>query len=63
MIDDIFHEEIVQGWLRVYMDDVIIAIENDETLHKEKVWQFLTKLQQYDLSLKPEKCRFHQLEV
>lgn len=37
MMDNIFHEEIAQGWLRVYMDNVIIATENDDTLHKERV--------------------------
>jgi L-rhamnose mutarotase len=37
MMDDIFHEEIAQGWLQVYMDDIIITTENDDQLHKAKV--------------------------
>jgi hypothetical protein len=33
MMDDIFQEEITQGWLRIYMDDTIIATEDDEANH------------------------------
>jgi hypothetical protein len=29
MMDDISHEEIAQGWLQVYMDNIIIVMEND----------------------------------
>jgi hypothetical protein len=45
------------------MDDIIITTENDDQLHKAKVWHFLHKLQKHDLFLKPEKCCFHQAEV
>ena len=34
MMDEIFQEEIAQGWLRIYMDDALIATENDQTDHK-----------------------------
>ena len=63
MMDDIFQEEIAQGWLRIYMDDAIIATEDDEKEHAVKVRHFLSKLQKHDLFLKPEKCKFHQKEV
>jgi hypothetical protein len=63
MMDDIFHEEIAQGWLQVYMDDIIIVTENDDRLHEAKVQHFLQKLQRHNLFLKPEKCHFHQAEV
>ena len=36
-MDDIFQEEIAQGWLRIYMDDAIIATEDDEEEHTRKV--------------------------
>ena len=62
-MDDIFQEEIAQGWLRIYMDDAIIATENDEEEHTKKVDLFLSKLATHNLYLKPEKCRFHQKEV
>ena len=63
MMDDIFQEEIAQGWLRIYMDDMIIATEDDEILHELRVNHILTKLEKFDLFLKLEKCRFHQHEV
>jgi len=63
MMDDIFQEEIAQGWLRIYMDDMIIATEDDEVLHELRVNHILDKLEKFDLFLKPEKCRFHQHEV
>src|SRR6266446_3500660 len=63
MMDDIFQEEIAQGWLRIYMDDAIIAIEDNPEEHAVKVHHFLSKLQKHNLFLKPEKCRFHQKEV
>jgi hypothetical protein len=37
IMDDIFHEEITQGWLWVYIDDIIIVTENNDQLHKAKV--------------------------
>ena len=63
MMDNIFHEEIAQGWLKIYMDDLIIATDNDETSHVKKVPPILQKLQDHDLYLKPEKCHFHKKEV
>jgi len=63
MMDDIFQEEVAQGWLRIYMDDMIIATEDDKTLHELRVNHILDKLEKFDLFLKPEKCRFHQREV
>jgi len=63
MMDNIFQEEIAQGWLRIYMDDTIIATENDKKEHTTKVCHFLSKLQKHNLFLKPEKCKFHQKEV
>jgi len=63
MMDDIFQNEIAQGWLRIYMDDMIIATEDDEVLHELHVNHILDKLEKFDLFLKPEKCKFHQREV
>jgi len=63
MMDNIFQEEVAQGWLRIYMDDMIIATEDDEVLHELRVNHILDKLEKFDLFLKPEKCKFHQREV
>ena len=35
MMDVIFHKEIEQGWLQVYMDNIIIAI-TDNNLYRVK---------------------------
>jgi reverse transcriptase-like protein/aspartyl protease len=35
MMDDIFRDEIAQGWLKIYMDDLIVASEEDETVHQQ----------------------------
>jgi len=63
MMDDIFQEEVAQGWLRIYMDDMIIATEDDDILHELHVNHILDKLEKFDLFLKLEKCKFHQWEV
>jgi reverse transcriptase-like protein len=34
MINNIFQEEIAQRWLKIYMDDLIIAFKEDKTLHQ-----------------------------
>jgi len=62
-MDDIFQEEVTQGWLRIYMDDMIIATEDDDALHELRVNHILNKLEKFDLFLKPKKCKFHQHEV
>jgi len=62
-MDNIFQEEVAQGWLRIYMDNMIIATEDDEVLHELCVNHILDKLEKFNLFLKPEKCRFHQREV
>jgi hypothetical protein len=33
MMDDIFQEEVAQGWLKIYIVDMIIAIEDDDEEH------------------------------
>jgi len=35
MMDDIFCKEIAQGWLKIYMDNLIIASEDDEEIHQQ----------------------------
>jgi len=63
MMDNIFQEEVAQGWLCIYMDDMIIATEDDKVLHKLCINHILDKLEKFNLFLKPEKCKFHQQEV
>jgi L-rhamnose mutarotase len=41
MMDDIFQEEIAQGWLKIYMDDLIIASKDNEAIYQQWVDQVL----------------------
>ena len=52
-----------QGWLKIYIDDLIITTEDNETDYTYKVIHVLKKLQEHDLYLKPEKCHFHKKEI
>jgi len=61
--NNIFQEEVAQGWLCIYMDNMIIATEDDKILHELRINHILDKLEKFDLFLKPEKCKFHQCEV
>jgi L-rhamnose mutarotase len=35
MMDNIFQDEIAQGWLKIYMDDLIVTSEDDEAVHQQ----------------------------
>jgi hypothetical protein len=35
MMDNIFVEEVAQGWLKIYMDNAIIATENNLVEHAQ----------------------------
>jgi reverse transcriptase-like protein len=63
MIDDIFREEIAQGWLKIYMDDLIMASEDNEILHQQRIDRVLQKIKDHDLFLKAKKCSFHKKQV
>src|SRR5712671_5468812 len=63
MMNAIFEDEIREGWLTVYMDDMLIATGDDPTLHTKYVHRILDKLEKHDLYLKPEKCVFTQRRI
>ena len=71
MMNTIFREEMAQGWLTIYMDDMAIhtGLREGETdqqhqdQHRQCVKQVLTTLQKHNLFLKPEKCSFEQGEI
>jgi Reverse transcriptase (RNA-dependent DNA polymerase) len=63
MMDAIFVEELQEGWLVIYMDDMLIATDDDLKFHEACVHRILTKLALYDLFLKPEKCVFEQRHI
>jgi Reverse transcriptase (RNA-dependent DNA polymerase) len=63
MMDAIFVEEVREGWLVIYMDDMLIATDNDPQFHEQCVHRVLMKLAEHDLYLKPEKCVFEQHRI
>ena len=60
MMDAIFASELLEGWLTIYMDDILVHTEDDLLLHHKCIHQVLDKLRQHDLFLKPEKCLFEK---
>jgi hypothetical protein len=62
MMNDIFREEIAEGWVVIYMDDILV-FSKDKHEHQEQVKRILEKLRQHQLSLKAEKCYFEKEEI
>jgi hypothetical protein len=44
MMNHIFQKEIREGWLVVYMDDLLIATEDNLDFHKQCVRRVLQKI-------------------
>ena len=63
MMNSIFEPELREGWLTIYMDDILIHTKHDLLLHRAKVHHVLNKLERHDLFLKPEKCQFERTKV
>jgi hypothetical protein len=71
MMDTIFREQIAQGWLMVYMDDIAVHTKRkpDETeeqhreRHQRLVREMLTVLRKHNLYLNIKKCQFEQSKV
>ena len=71
MMNAIFCQEVGEGWLSVYMDDMAIHTarlpheteEQHVQRHHTYVYRVLTKLEENDLYLKPEKCEFEKEEI
>ena len=61
-MNDIFQKEIAEGWVIIYMDDILVFSRNEKD-HEEHVGQILQKLRKHKLSLKPEKCWFNKNEI
>lgn len=56
MMDDLFCEEVMQGWLLTYIVDILVFTNGSREDHLKKVALILQKLLDNDLFLKPEKC-------
>jgi hypothetical protein len=71
MMNSIFQMEVAEGWLSVYMGDITIHTKphlgetekQHKTQHQGLIYQILDKLEENDLYLKPEKCKFLKREI
>ena len=63
MMNHLFHNLIDEGYVTIYMDDILIHTPNNPTLHRHVVNNVLCILAINDLYLKPQKCQFEQAEV
>ena len=63
MMNAIFAEEIAEGWLIVYMDDILVATKDNLEFHERCIHWMLEKLKKHNLYLKPEKCIFNQKRI
>ena len=61
-MNDSFRDMIAEGWLVIYMDDLLIY-SPDTTLHEEHTKCVLQCMTEPDLHLKLEKCKFATDEV
>ena len=61
-MNDIFGDMIQEGWVIIYMDDILIFSSNIDT-HHSRTARVLDRLREHQLSLKPEKCSFDVTEV
>ena len=63
MMNHLFCELINEGYVTIYMDDILIHTLNDPVLHHCVVNDVLRILAVNDLYLKPQKCQFEQTKV
>jgi RNase H-like domain found in reverse transcriptase/Reverse transcriptase (RNA-dependent DNA polymerase) len=64
-MDHLFHplKDKYLGMLFVYMDDILIATDNDLPLHRQIVHDVLDLLEVESFFLKPSKCKFERTSI
>ena len=62
MMNDYFAHMITQGWVLIYIDDILIFSKKSED-HHDRTTKVTRWLKEKDLFLKPEKCVFNAKEV
>jgi hypothetical protein len=64
MMNTQFADLIATGKVQVYIDDILIATEDNPAVHRPMVCKVLDRLQEMDMYLKPSKCHFevHKIE-
>ena len=63
MMNGIFAEELQEGWVSIYMDDILIHIDGYRDRYRKCVHWILEKLEKHNLYLKPKKCLFEEEQV
>ena len=61
-MNDSFRDMIIEGWLVIYMNDLLIASPDPKT-HTERTCHVLQHMTELNLHLKLEKCQFNVPEV
>ena len=62
MINDLFRDLINQGDMAIFINDILVATDTEEG-HNELVEKVLKRLEENDLFVKPEKCKWKVREV
>jgi len=62
MMNDPFQDLINQGDTTTFIDNILVAIDTEEG-HNELVEEVLRRLEENDLFVKPEKCKWKVREV
>jgi len=62
MINDLFRDLINQGDTVTFINDILVATDTEEG-HNELVEEVLKRLEENDLFIKPEKCKWKVREV
>jgi hypothetical protein len=57
MMDTIFREELLEMWLIIYIDDIIIFTDSFDS-HLEKIAIVLAKISQVNMKISLSKCSF-----
>jgi hypothetical protein len=62
MMDAYFQDMLNEGWIVIYMDDILLFAKTKEEL-REMTKRVLRRLREKDLFLKLEKCQFEKEEI
>jgi Reverse transcriptase (RNA-dependent DNA polymerase) len=62
MMNDIFHMEVINSQVLIYLDDILIFSKTLDEHHRQ-VHRVMEILREHKLYLKPEKCQFDALET
>ena len=62
MINESLRDLIITGKVAAFIDDVIVGIETEEG-HNEIAVEIIKRLEENDLYVKPEKCKWKVREV